>query len=136
MLFLNQVIVLSISQDLTTLKYQQQSWRRLILNLVTNSPKPGRTSVRLCSPAKTAGMVSPPLIPHCPVQHFEGRPGIGQNRTLSWILTSPFESDPTLSMPALWAQVLDGTESFSSIARRLLDDLPVIANLTTQGTAF
>jgi len=81
-------------------------------------------------------MVSPPLIPHCPVQHFEGRPGIGQKRILSWILTSPFESDPTLSMPAPWAQGLDGTESFSSIARRLLDDLPLIANPTTQGTAF
>lgn len=43
---------------------------------------------------------------------------------------------PQLSMPARWAQVLDGTESFSSIARRLLDDLPLIANLTTRGTAF
>lgn len=95
-------------------KCEQRLWRPPIPNPVTKSPRPGRTSVRPYNAAKRIATVSPPLIPHCPVQHFEGRPEAGQNRILSWTLRFLYGSDPTLSMLAQWGRSFDVNELIPS----------------------
>lgn len=98
-------------------KCEQRLWRPPNPNPVTKSLRPGRTSVRPYNAAKRTATVSPLLIPHCRVPRFEGRPEAGQNRILSWTLRFLYESDPTLSMPALWGQRFDANEFIPSLNR-------------------